>query len=106
MLDQTEAEAFIEQYEKLRDTCYELARLDGGKRMGDAAWLRNALCSSDMQLEARVNGIGCWGHTFTSQTQSSEYFEFEITYADIANADELLRPMREERAARQLARRG
>lgn len=84
-MNQTEAAAFIDQYDSLRTKCYDLARLDDGARMGDDFWMLYALVESDIQLEARRDGIGC-----TSSSASEEAYDFTISYADIDNYADLM----------------
>jgi hypothetical protein len=84
-MDQNKAAGIIEAYDALRERCFELARENGGALMGDDQWLRNALCVGDMLIQANADGVNCWGLTFTSQTQSSESFDFTIPYNLLEN---------------------
>jgi hypothetical protein len=72
--------AIINGYNELRERCYEAARKDNGKLMGSDAWLRYAILSTDITLETAVDGIRCWGSCYTSQTMSTEPFDFIIPF--------------------------
>lgn len=73
----------VEDFNDLRERCFELARADNGKLMGDDKWLRNALCEERMTLEPSSRGILCRGLAFTTQTQDNEWFEFLISWSDL-----------------------
>lgn len=70
--------------EKITDAVYNLARDDAGKRMGDSAWLRYAMQESDIILsEVNDKFVYVYGHAFTTQTQGTEWFEFQIATNEV-----------------------
>lgn len=70
--------AVIDDYNRLREACYELARAHCGELMADDAWLRYALQESDLNLEFQGDAIECWGSAYTTQTMSREPFRFRL----------------------------
>lgn len=71
-------EEIIDGYIELRDICLKLAKQNDGKLMGADSWLQYAICDSDITLWFYEDGIECSGHAYTSQTMSSEPFNFRI----------------------------
>lgn len=69
----------IEDYQDLREACYRAARADNGALMGKDSWLRDAMCEDEIELNyGGGDHINCSGNTFTTQTQSNEWFDFSI----------------------------
>lgn len=72
-------EEVLNAYHEVRDECYRLMRDDPFGTLGkDYGFLQYAICESDMSLEFIGNAISCHGWCFSSQTQSNEYFQFDI----------------------------
>lgn len=70
--------AVIDDFNRLREACYELAREDRGELMEGDAWLRSALQESDLNLEFQGDAIECWGSAYTTQTWDHEPFRFRL----------------------------
>lgn len=71
-------EEIIDGYNELREKCLKLAKKDSGKLMGGDSWLQHAIIESDITLWFYGDGIECSGSAYTSQTMSSEPFNFRI----------------------------
>jgi riboflavin synthase alpha subunit len=74
---------FIEKYNELRRLCHDLARRNNGELMGSDAWLRHALCESDITLADAGDSINCSGSTYTMQTMDHEWFDFDIPKSEM-----------------------
>lgn len=76
-------EEVIDEYNDLREKCYELARMNDGELMGSSSWLRGVILESEINLDYSQEGIHCHGHTYTSQTMDHEYFDFIIPLSEL-----------------------
>lgn len=77
--------ATIEAYQALREQCYNAACRNSGALMGDAAWLRNALRETDIEMTVYAHGIACHGLVYSLQTLDHESFEFTIPFVALTN---------------------
>lgn len=74
----------IANYETLVNSIYQAIQSDPDK-MGSDKWLRFAIQESDLNLIALSDGhtIRVWGDTYTCQTMSDEFFDFDIDSRDL-----------------------
>lgn len=73
-------EKVIDIYNDLRETCIVMAKLDD-ELMGEYAWLKFAICDSDITLELAPDGVVCYGSAYTTQTMSNEHFSFTVPFS-------------------------
>ena len=73
----------VEQYDALRKRCYDIMKSDPKKILGSDVWLQWVIYETDLQLEVTETTVQCWGSVFTSQTQSTESFQFDIFLSDL-----------------------
>jgi hypothetical protein len=76
-------EKTIDDYITLRERCYEIMKANPKEVLGQHLWLQHVIYSGDLNLSYTIDGINCWGSTFTSQTQDNEFFEFTISRAEL-----------------------
>lgn len=70
-------EEMIDGYNELREQCLMIAK-NNPEVFDEGAWLRNAIVDSDITLDYSSQGIHCRGNAYTTQTMSSEYFQFIV----------------------------
>jgi hypothetical protein len=75
----------VDQYNALRERCYKLMRDNPEEVLGDQYWLRYAISEGDINMECNGTYIACYGHTYSMQTMSTEYFNFDIPLSEVEN---------------------
>jgi hypothetical protein len=75
-------EQIIEEYNILRIRALQLAK-EKPELLGEFAWLRNAIQDEEVTLHFLDDNIALSGHTFTTQTMSSEWFWFEVPLSEL-----------------------
>jgi hypothetical protein len=73
----------IDEFNRVREQCYHLARENNGARMGEYAWLRNALDDTDIRMDWTPQGVNCYGYAYTTQTMDNEWFDFTIPFSEL-----------------------
>lgn len=72
----------VEAYDELRSRVYKAIQANH-RLMGSDAWLRHAIEERELHLSIGPAGISVRGSTFTCQTQSNEWFDFPIPFAEL-----------------------
>jgi hypothetical protein len=83
MFDADEIENALYITEKLHDAIYRMIREWPKMYLGQYEWLLYAIGEHDFWLRFEGDNIGCTGNSYSMQTMSNEWYEFQIPVKDV-----------------------
>lgn len=69
----------IDGYNELREECLMIAK-NNPELFDEGAWFKTAIVDSDITLDYSDDGVHCRGYAYTTQTMSSQHFQFVIPF--------------------------
>lgn len=82
---QEDIQRITEAYGNIRRQCWLFMQTNPQETLGSDSWLRNAILIDEVEItyNAGDTHIDCGGHTYSSQTQDTEWFEFRVPIEEI-----------------------